>query len=59
VLGGMDERFNARLEALYDKAEQSGRFRGYAIEGGPGEFWAEGVQAWFNCNGTIRSESLE
>jgi len=54
VLGGMDERFNARLKALYDKATQSGRFRGYAIDGGPGEFWAEGVQAWFDCNGTIR-----
>jgi len=57
VLAGMDERFNARLEALHDEAKQSGRFRGYAIEGGPGEFWAEGVQAWFNCNGTIRPKS--
>ena len=54
VIAGIDEQFNARFEALYDKAKQSGRFRGYAIEGGPGEFWAEGVQAWFNCNGTIR-----
>jgi len=57
VIGGIDEQFNARLAALYDKAEQSGRFRGYAIEGGIGEFWAEGVQAWFNCNGTIRPKA--
>jgi len=57
VLAGMDKGFNARVEALHHEAKQSGRFRGYAIEGGPGEFWAEGVQAWFNCNGTIRPES--
>jgi len=54
VLQGADKRFKARLEALHDKAKKSGRFRGYGIEGGAGEFWAEGVQAWFNCNGTIR-----
>jgi len=57
VIGGIDERFNERLAALYQEAKQSGRFRGYAIEGGIGEFWAEGVQAWFNCNGTIRPKS--
>ncbi len=57
VIGGIDEPFNARLAALYDEAKQSGCFRGYAIEGGIGEFWAEGVQAWFNCNRTIRPKS--
>lgn len=57
VIGRLDEQFNARLSALYEKAKQSGRFRGYAIEGGIGEFWAEGVQAWFHCNGTIRPKS--
>jgi len=57
VIGGIDEQFNARLAALYDQAKRSGRFRGYAIEGGIGEFWAEGVQAWFHCNGTIRPKS--
>ena len=57
VIGGIDERFNTRLGALYNKAKQGGRFRGYAIEGGIAEFWAEGVQAWFNCNGTIRPKS--
>ncbi|NQT37143.1 MAG: hypothetical protein HQ581_06620, partial [Planctomycetes bacterium] len=57
VMGGTDEGFNLRLKALYDQAKEGGRFRGYAIEGGIGEFWAEGVQAWFNCNGTIRPKS--
>ena len=57
MIGGMDKQFNARLVALHAKAEKSGLFRGYGIEGGAGEFWAEGVQAWFNCNGTIRPKS--
>ena len=57
MIGDLDKEFKTRLAALYNKAKQSGRFRGYAIEGGLGEFWAEGVQAWFNCNGTIRPKS--
>ncbi len=57
IIAGRDEKFDARLRALYDEAKQSGRFRGYAIDGGVGEFWAEGVQAWFSCNGTIRPKS--
>ena len=57
IIGGIDDQFDVRLRALYDKAKQSGRFGGYAIGGGYGEFWAEGVQAWFNCNGTVRPKS--
>ncbi len=57
MIAGLDEQFDTRLRALYDEAKQSGRFRGYAIDGGVGEFWAEGVQAWFDCNGTIRPKS--
>jgi len=51
------ENFNERMKGMHAKAEASGRFRGYGISGGPGEFWAEGVQAYFNCNGTIRPKS--
>ena len=54
VLG---EAFNVRLRELYDQAKQSGRFGGYAIEGGVAEFWAEGVQTWFECNGKKRPKS--
>jgi len=57
VIADIDKPFIARLTALSDEAKRSGRFCGYAIEGGPSEFWAEGVQAWFNCNGTIRPKS--
>ena len=56
IIADIDKPFAARVTALYDIAKKSGRFRGYAISG-PSEFWAEGVQAWFNCNGTIRPKS--
>ena len=54
VLG---EEFNVRLRELYDQAKESGRFGGYAIDGGVAEFWAEGVQTWFECNGRKRPKS--
>jgi len=57
IMAGIDEKFDGCLRALYDEAKQSGRVRGYAIDGGHAEFWAEGVQAWFDCNGTIRPKS--
>jgi len=49
ALAGLDEQFNTRLRALHQKAKETGRFRGYGM-GSFGEFWAEGVQSWFNCN---------
>lgn len=49
AFASLDEQFNARLKALYEKAKETGRFRGYGLNN-PGEFWAEGVQSWFNCN---------
>jgi hypothetical protein len=49
ALAGLDGQFNTRLRALYQKAEETGRFRGYGMTSF-GEFWAEGVQSWFDCN---------
>jgi len=43
------------FQAMFDKAKATGRFRGYGMNN-TGEFWAEGVQAWFNCNGTMRGK---
>ena len=57
VIASLDKGYRERFMEIYNNARKSRRFRGYAIGGGPGEFWAEGVQAWFNCNGTIRPES--
>jgi len=49
VLGKMKGPFNERMKALYHKTKKTGRFRAYGM-GSFGEFWAEGVQSWFNCN---------
>ena len=45
----IDKTFQPRLNALYEAAKKTGRFRAYGM-GGVGEFWAEGVQSWFHCN---------
>ena len=45
----IDKTFEPRLRALYEKAKKGGHFRGYGMVS-MGEFWAEGVQSWFNCN---------
>jgi hypothetical protein len=49
ALARLDAQFNTRLRSLYQKAKETGRFRGYGM-GSFGEFWAEGVQSWFDCN---------
>jgi len=49
AFASLDEQFKTRLHALYQKTKETGRFRGYGMNN-PGEFWAEGVQSWFNCN---------
>lgn len=45
----VDKTFKTRLKALHAKTKEAGRFSGYGM-GSYGEFWAEGVQSWFNCN---------
>ena len=59
ALLSLDKKFGPRLRALCAKAQKSGLFRGYGLDdkGEPLEFWAEGVQAWFNCNGAIRPKA--
>lgn len=42
--------FAAKLEAIYERAKAKGTWRGtYAMQN-PGEYWAEGVQSWFDTN---------
>jgi len=48
-LRAVDEGFDARLRALFEKTKKTGRFSGYCMQNF-GEFWAEGVQSWFDCN---------
>jgi len=55
-MAARNEGFNERLKALHAEAKETGRVRGYAMDSA-GEFFAEGAQAWFNCNGVKRLES--
>jgi len=55
AVAALDEQFNERLRTLHRETQETGRFRGYGL-GSFGEFWAEGVQSWFDCN---RSGGLE
>gem|GEM_PF-236136 len=54
----LDEEFNTRLRDLHAKAKETGRFRGYGL-GTFGEFWAEGVQSWFECNRNGGLEAID
>jgi len=45
----VEPALKARLKALFEKTKATERFSGYGM-GSFGEFWAEGVQSWFNCN---------
>ena len=45
----LDKTFEERLRALFEKTKETGLVAGYCMSS-PGEFWAEGVQSWFDCN---------
>ncbi len=66
-LRSVDPKFDGRLRAIYARARDKGLWKGsYAMEN-PGEYWAEGVQSYFDCNapkggvhnGIDRREKLE
>lgn len=46
----IDKTFQARLETIYQSALQKGLWRGTYAATNPSEYWAEGVQSWFDCN---------
>lgn len=48
-LKAVDPAFDKKLKALYERTKEGGRFSGYCMQDA-GEFWAEGVQTWFDCN---------
>jgi alpha-glucosidase len=53
AIAQLDGITKGSFEALFEKAKKTGRFRGYGMNNS-GEFWAEGVQAYFDCNGKKR-----
>jgi hypothetical protein len=47
----MDERFDARLGGIYDKAMAAGKWQGTAAVADRGAYWVEGVLAYFDALG--------
>ena len=45
-----DERFYRRVREAYCQAMDAGRFKNTYAASNPHEYWAEGVQDWFDCN---------
>ncbi len=50
ALHEVDPGFNDRLEKTYAGAMAAGKWKGKYASTNPAEYWAEGVQSWFNCN---------
>jgi cyclophilin family peptidyl-prolyl cis-trans isomerase len=46
----IDSTFNQRLQAAYRKATAAGLYKGTYAGSNPAEYWAEGVQDWFDNN---------
>jgi hypothetical protein len=49
IMARLEPALKDRLRTAFEEARDSGRFRGYGMTN-VGEFWAEGVQSWFDCN---------
>ncbi len=49
-LAKTDPTFDARLKAIYEQAKERGLWKGTYTATNSREYWAEGVQSWFDCN---------
>ncbi len=45
----VDPTFDRRLRAAYSRAMDRGLWKGTYVATNPGEYWAEGAQAYFDC----------
>lgn len=50
ALRRVDPDFDRKLRALYQDAMRQGRWQGTYAATNRGEYWAEGVQSWFDAN---------
>ena len=50
ALRALDSTFNRRLREAYQSATNAGKWKGTYAATNPGEYWAEGVQSWFDNN---------
>ncbi|MBD3676255.1 MAG: hypothetical protein HUJ26_22320 [Planctomycetaceae bacterium] len=49
-MNNVDKNFQSRLQATYDAAMKEGLWKDKYAASNPAEYWAEGVQSWFNNN---------
>ncbi len=49
-LNSVDPTFDRRLREAYREAMDTGRWKGTYAAVNAAEYWAEGVQSWFDCN---------
>lgn len=49
-LAATDATFDGRLQAAFELAKSTGRWRDHYALTDRSEYWAEGVQSWFACN---------
>lgn len=49
-LRSVDPKFDARLRATYARAKDKGLWKDTYAATNAGEYWAEGVQSYFDCN---------
>jgi hypothetical protein len=50
ALNEVDPTFDGRLKKAYDAAKGAGLWQGSYAATSRNEYWAEGVQSWFDCN---------
>ncbi len=50
ALRALDSTFNSRLREAFQSATNGGKWKGTYAATNPGEYWAEGVQSWFDNN---------
>ena len=51
-LARVDPTFDGRLQKSFEAAMAAGKWKGTYAATNAKEYWAEGVQAWFDCNDT-------
>lgn len=49
-LASLDRTFDARLKQAHTRAVEAGLWKGTYAATNPSEYWAEGVQSYFDCN---------
>jgi hypothetical protein len=55
----LDDTFQDRLQKAYEAAIQAEKWKGTYAASNLAEYWAEGVQSWFDCNRSNDSQHNE